>query len=163
MNQHHDQHQGATHETSDVHIGTLVKFIVILAISCVLILIAMKVYSNFLEGQEEQAELPPASRVNPPGTRRLPPIPRLQGAPGSEQLPLDEMKKVREEQQLAVTSYSWVDKNAGIVRIPIEEAKKIILERGMPVRVGSAPSAAAPSTSPTPAPKVNAATPARGH
>jgi hypothetical protein len=161
MNQHHDQHHGATHETSDVHIGTLVKFIVILAISCVIILIAMKYYSNFLEGQEEQAELPPASRVNPPGTRRLPPIPRLQGAPGSEQLPMDEMKKVRDEQNLAVASYGWVDKSAGIVRIPIAEAKRIILERGMPARAGGAPGVAAPS--PTPAAKTNAASPARGH
>jgi hypothetical protein len=163
MNQHHDQQHRATHETSDVHIGTLVKFIVILAISCVIILIAMKYYSNFLEGQEEQAELPPASRVNPPGTRRLPPMPRLQGAPGSEQLPMDEMKKVREEQNLAVTHYSWVDKSAGIVRIPIEEAKKIILERGMPARTGGAPGATAPSPAPSPAAKINAASPARGH
>jgi hypothetical protein len=163
MNQHHDEHQGATHETSDVHIGTLVKFIVILAVSCVIILIAMKYYSNFLEGQEEQAELPPASRVNPPGTRRLPPMPRLQGAPGSELLPMDEMKKVREEQDLAVKNYSWVDKSAGIVRIPIEEAKKIVLERGMPARAAGAPGAAAPSPSATPAAKINAASPARGH
>ena len=31
-------------------------------------------------------------------------------------------------------SYGWVDKNAGVVRIPIDEAMKLTLERGLPAR-----------------------------
>ena len=31
-------------------------------------------------------------------------------------------------------SYGWVDKNAGIVRIPIDEAMKLTLQRGLPTR-----------------------------
>jgi len=31
-------------------------------------------------------------------------------------------------------SYAWVDKNAGIVRIPIEEAIRLTLQRGLPTR-----------------------------
>jgi hypothetical protein len=31
-------------------------------------------------------------------------------------------------------TYGWVDKNAGLVRIPIEEAMRIAVERGLPAR-----------------------------
>jgi len=33
-----------------------------------------------------------------------------------------------------LTSYGWVDKNAGVVRIPIDEAMKIVVKQGLPVR-----------------------------
>lgn len=144
MDHDKDKHSETSHEVTDVSIGGLVKFIIVLVVSTIVIMVAMKYYTAFLEGQEEQAELPPASRVNPPGVRRLPPLPRLQGAPGSELLPLDEMKKAREEEKILVSSYGWVDKGTGVVRIPIEEAKKIVLERGMPARTAlPAPAAAA--------------------
>lgn len=35
----------------------------------------------------------------------------------------------------ALTTYGWVDRNAGVVRIPVERAKELVLERGLPVRV----------------------------
>ena len=41
-----------------------------------------------------------------------------------------------------LTTYGWVDKNAGTVRIPIDRAKELLLERGLPVR-GHAPATAA--------------------
>jgi hypothetical protein len=31
-------------------------------------------------------------------------------------------------------NYGWVDKNAGIVRIPIDEAIRLTLQRGLPTR-----------------------------
>ena len=39
----------------------------------------------------------------------------------------------RHEQEM-LTTYGWMDQNAGIVRLPIERAKELILERGLPVR-----------------------------
>jgi hypothetical protein len=33
-----------------------------------------------------------------------------------------------------LTTYGWIDQNAGVVRLPIERAKALILERGLPVR-----------------------------
>ena len=35
------------------------------------------------------------------------------------------------------SSFGWIDKNAGVVRLPIDVAMKIALERGFPVRTGS--------------------------
>lgn len=37
-----------------------------------------------------------------------------------------------------LTTYGWMDQSAGVVRLPIERAKDLVLERGLPVR-GAAP------------------------
>jgi hypothetical protein len=60
--------------------------------------------------------------------QRLPPEPRLQTNPREDLLTL----RQAEEQRLR--SYGWVDKDAGIVRIPIDEAIRLTLERGLPER-----------------------------
>ncbi len=150
-----------SHETSDVNVGTLFKFIIYTFVSTVVILVAMKLMMNYFLAREIAQELPPASRVNPPGTRRLPPMPRLQGAPGSDLLPLDEMKRFKKEQQAAINSYGWVDRNTGVVRIPIEEAKRLVLERGLPMRSPSPSPAASPAVAPAPSPQNKRAEPAK--
>ncbi len=141
------------HETSDVSASMLLKYIGVLVLGTVIVLVAMKFLSDFFEEREQSLELPPASRVNPPGTQRLPPGPRLQGAPGSQELPEVDLKLYREEQNAKVHSYAWVNREAGIVRIPIDQARKLILERGIasatgpavvPTTPGSAPPAAKP-------------------
>ena len=40
-----------------------------------------------------------------------------------------------EEQRLA--GYGWTDEAAGVARMPVSEAKRLILERGLPVRAGT--------------------------
>ena len=40
----------------------------------------------------------------------------------------------RAHEHEVLTTYGWTDKNAGVVRIPIERAKDLLLERGLPVR-----------------------------
>jgi len=160
----HIENPEVKHEESDVSGTALMKFIGVLLVSIVIILGLMKLLSNYFEAREQGLELPPASRVNPPGTQRLPPMPRLQGAPGSQELPMDESRLYREEQTARVASYGWVNKEAGIVRIPISDAMKLILEKGMPMVSGTPPAApAAGGTSPAPAasPKPAPAAPAQ--
>lgn len=59
---------------------------------------------------------------------------------------------IKKTQQDALTSYGWVNKDAGTVRLPIERAKALIVERGLPKT--AAPEAApadgttAPATDP---------------
>lgn len=45
------------------------------------------------------------------------------------------LQKFRAEEEHLLTSYGWVDQNAGVVRLPIDRAKALLLERGLPVRV----------------------------
>ena len=75
--------------------------------------------------------------------RKLPPspMPLLQGAPGRgsttttdkpTDLPLEDMEKVRKSTDETLTSYGWVKKPEGIVRVPIDRAKQMIAEKGLP-------------------------------
>lgn len=73
--------------------------------------------------------------------RKLPPEPLLQGAPGKGStttkdkptaLPLQEMEQVRKETDKKLDSYGWVDKSGGVARIPIDRAKAVIAEKGLP-------------------------------
>jgi len=59
---------------------------------------------------------------------RLPPEPRLQTDPRQD------MNDLRARQDQLLQSYGWVDKNAGVVRIPIERAMQLVVERGLPTR-----------------------------
>ena len=63
-----------------------------------------------------------------------------------------DLKQYKEEQDKLLNSYGWVDQQNGIVRIPIDEAMKLLLEKGLPVR-GAAPGkkpGVAPATKPAP-------------
>jgi hypothetical protein len=71
------------------------------------------------------------------------PEPRLQpNAP-------DDLLKFREEEHRRLNSYGWVDQNRGVAHIPIERAKQLMLERGLPVRqAGTVPPSAPPPAPP---------------
>lgn len=70
--------------------------------------------------------------------------PPLQQPPGPTLL-TDEpsnLRTFRQAEEAALTTYGWVDKNAGTMRIPIDRAKELLLERGLPVRGQTPPPAA---------------------
>jgi hypothetical protein len=46
------------------------------------------------------------------------------------------MKQTVQAEGAVLNSYRWVDKEAGIVGVPIERAIKILAERGLPARSG---------------------------
>ncbi|MEP7071670.1 MAG: hypothetical protein ABI839_04735 [Verrucomicrobiota bacterium] len=54
------------------------------------------------------------------------PSPRLQAHPAAD---LAFSKRAREKE---LHSYGWVDRKAGVARIPIERAMELLLERGLP-------------------------------
>ena len=58
----------------------------------------------------------------------MPPEPRLQVDPRQD------LSAYREREAALLDGYRWVDKNAGVVRIPIDEAMKRVVERGLPTR-----------------------------
>jgi hypothetical protein len=65
--------------------------------------------------------------------RVLPPGPRLQvNAP-------EDLHDYLQQQQHTLDSYGWVDQGAGVVRIPIDRAMDLVLERGLPTRAASGP------------------------
>lgn len=81
---------------------------------------------------------PPARSPRP--TPILPPEPRLQAAPRVE---FQEMKAT---QMARLEEYSWIDEEAGVARIPIEQAMELVVERGFMITPG------APGVAGTPGP-----------
>jgi hypothetical protein len=136
---------GVGHESSDLKIAPVVWFVVGLSVATIVIgLLVWGLFSTL--GSRERGSSGSASPLA--GERqKLPPEPRLQLAPSTvEQLegskppnlkedhPLQEMKRLRTEEEKTLNSYGWVDQQTGTVRIPIDEAKKRLLEKGIPAR-----------------------------
>jgi hypothetical protein len=57
-----------------------------------------------------------------------PPEPRLQVLPAAD------LQRALATDQEKLAGYDWVEPNAGVVRIPIERAMELVVERGLPVR-----------------------------
>lgn len=114
-------------ETSDVSIGGIGVFVVVLLVAGVLIHGAVWV----LYRQFERTASRPGTVEFPLATgslRRLPPEPRLQTDPR------DDLINLKRSEDQVLQSYGWIDRNAGTVRIPIEQAMKLTAERGLPTR-----------------------------
>jgi hypothetical protein len=56
----------------------------------------------------------------------------LQGMPGHLTDPQHDMRTKVEADNKANNDLAWVDKNAGIAQIPVKDAMKIIVEKGLP-------------------------------
>jgi hypothetical protein len=119
------------HEVSDVSTEAIVKFGLGLLTSMIAVFLFIWGLFHYFATREERRELP-----RPPmaAADQLPPEPRLQRSPGHESPPEDEMKEMRAAQETVLHSYGWVDRNAGIVRIPVEQAMQKLLEERLPVR-----------------------------
>ena len=97
-----------------------------------------------MENRQAKDDAPAAALA--PDPARKAPEPRLQGEPFADWLALTA------RQEAWLTSYGWVDEGAGVARIPIDQAMKMVLERGLPSRAPgeSAPPATAPVATPAP-------------
>jgi hypothetical protein len=128
------------HEVSDVRIKPILYFGVGLAVATIIIYFAMALLFDMFEKREEKIE--GKSRRSPLAAerQRIPPEPRLYLAPEQPgqprpdvvtQNPIQEYKKLRAEEDAKLHGYTWVDQNAGVVTIPIDEAKRLVLQKGL--------------------------------
>ena len=127
---------GSTYEHTDASVGVIVKFLLWLAISAVVIHIGLGlIYAILIDRALETGEqrYPLAATQG----ERLPPMPRLQ------QFPRNELYDFRRGEQEFLEGYGWMNKEAGIVHIPIEEAMRLTVERGLPSRAPAAGEAVA--------------------
>jgi hypothetical protein len=122
-----EKHRHA-HETTDASIRNLIIFGAGLTLLLVAGLLVSRAVFQYFVGHQGLG--PPASPFE--NVRTLPPEPRLQvSAP-------NDLKQYKVAQEEILNSYGWVDEKAGIVRIPIDRAMDILLEKGFPTR-GAAP------------------------
>jgi hypothetical protein len=118
------------HETSDVNVPSVLGFGAGLIVSG--LVISLLVWALFLYFSEQAARRG-STVAGLTQQQTLPPPPRLQTNPRGDLLEL------REAEDRVLTTYGWVDRNAGVVRIPIEQAMKLTVERGLPTRPSKEP------------------------
>ena len=122
---------GSGHEHTDADVSLIAQFAVWLTIAAIVVHVVMWfMFGAFVKTRQEGTrEFPLAIEQGP----RLPAGPRLQAKPANE------IYEFRRQEDAALKAYGWVDKAAGTVRIPIEEAMRLTVERGLPVRADTAP------------------------
>ena len=117
------------HEESDVNVSAILRYGLGLAVIALVAHVFLWWLLGIYERQHDRAQ----TQVYPMAAgqqNRLPPSPRFQ------QNPQQELQDLRARQRALLEGYGWVSKETGVARIPIEDAMKIIVERGVPVREG---------------------------
>lgn len=115
------------HEESDVNVSAILRYGLGLAAIALVVHVFLWWLLGIYERQHERAQ----TQVYPMAAgqqNRLPPSPRLQANPQQE------LQDLRAKQRALLEGYGWVSKETGIARIPIEDAMKMVVERGLPTR-----------------------------
>lgn len=115
------------HEESDVNIRAIFGFGIGLAVAGIVISFVVWLLFQHFEARESRKvtpEFPLAAQQE----NRLPPEPRLQTNPRAD------LADLRAQEENVLKTYGWIDKKASVVRIPIEEAMKLTVQRGLPAR-----------------------------
>jgi len=128
-------------EHQDLQVSGILYFLLTLAIATVLTALFMVGVYKFLDKRErtnQPAVSPLVANVPKPelNTRaeyeqyaeKTFPNPRL------ETDERNQLNQIRTREDDLLDSYGWVDEQAGTVRIPIERAMDLLVQRGLPVR-----------------------------
>ena len=133
--------EGSGHEHTDANVWMIVQFAIWLAISALIVHVLMWFMFRVFVGTRE-ATTAPEFPLAVGQEHRLPAGPRLQ------RFPANEIFTFRTNENDRLNSYGWIDRNAGKVHIPIADAMRMTVERGLPSRAQEPPSVVAPGLIP---------------
>jgi hypothetical protein len=117
--------QTAMHEQRDVSVRVVTWFAVGLVVSAIIIHLALAGLYKLFEHQHPSPDAPSRIALHP---QNRAPAPQLQTAPQTD------LRNYEHEENAKLNSYGWIDKQAGIIHIPIERAMDLIAQRGLPTR-----------------------------
>lgn len=117
----HKHRTGEQYETQDVDPRPITVSLIVLGVVCLVVIALTGVFFSMLENRETSVEQVMEDSQ--------PPEPRLQI---NERSDMDALQATENE---ALDSYGWADKENGVVRIPLDRAKQIIVERGTLIQV----------------------------
>lgn len=117
-----DEGASLGYEPRDVRVGWIVAFAMALAAMVILVLPLTDWIFDRLESSAAQRDAP----TSPLAAKQEPPEPRLESRPAAELAAL----RRREDEKL--TKYRWLNREQGIVQIPVERAIELLVERGLP-------------------------------
>ncbi|MGE5853214.1 MAG: hypothetical protein ACM35E_08760 [Deltaproteobacteria bacterium] len=117
------------HELSDVNPKRILWFGIGLALVIGTVVLVSYGLFNYFYRTETRRRPPPSPLsygVEPP------PEPRLLTKPGAD------LAAMRAEEDQILGSYGWIDRERGIVRLPIDRAITLLAQKGLPIRAESA-------------------------
>ena len=128
------RNEGVSHELGDVNPTPVYKFLAWLGV--LVIFTYFLVYGIILWNESRMEKVNSVvSHMPKTKSEQLPPEPRLQLAPGHTIHPLDEGIAYRDSVRNLLETYAYLDKQKGVVRIPIDRAKDLFLQKGVAVRM----------------------------
>jgi hypothetical protein len=124
------EHADVSFEGTDVRSSPIFKFLTYLGVTVILsFFLSLGVYKGLKNYWTASYDAPAPSRIVGP---HFAAEPRMQGMPGHLTDPQQDMRMKLEADTKANNELGWVDKNAGIAQIPVKDAMKLIVEKGMP-------------------------------
>jgi hypothetical protein len=127
----------AGYEVSDAHLRPVLATAIALVVVTGVVVLILWGLMSVLERIEQRTD-PPRSPVA--SDHQQVPKPRLQPLIGlNDRTPAQDLVLMKQRNSEILGSYGWVDREKGIVRIPIEQAMKIVGERGLPTTQRSQP------------------------
>jgi len=144
------------HEESDVNVRALMIFLICFIVFSVFThFLIFFMYKGFVHMERRSSAANPAlTAVAKPADAGVPATPRLQPFPSKSRegdvippyrnTPVTDMAEMLRTQNEHLATYGWIDPKKGSVRIPVELARQIALQRGG-FSVIAMPGAAAPA------------------
>jgi hypothetical protein len=112
-------------EKGDVNATSLIKFLLwLVAATIAIVFVLWRLYFVFVA--QEAARQPPPPIMKAAAAQMALPPPLLQ------ERPTEDLVTLRAQEDALLSSYGWVDKDLGRVHIPLEEAMRLVSERGLP-------------------------------
>ena len=120
-----DRSESAAYETRDVKVRPLAVFIVgltvLLIVSYLIVLGVFRLFSAQKTAEDAKADPVAVQRAAQPPEQRLPAEPRIQADPSAD------LQSLRRAEDALLHTYGWIDREAGSVHIPIDQAMKLVV------------------------------------
>jgi hypothetical protein len=116
----HHSPNGAGHEQSEVSVRLIVVSLGFLAVGTFFVFLLVIGLFRYLHTTYRTDEAEKLSRPV------IPPEPRIEVAP------YEQLQRLRAQEDHILNSYAWVDKKAGTVRVPINQAIDRLAAKGLP-------------------------------
>jgi len=116
----HHSPNGAGHEHREVSVRLIVVSLAFLAVATAIVfVIVVGIFKYFYTTYSTEETMKLTQPV-------VPPEPRIEVAPYMQ------LQQVRAREDHVLTTYAWVDKDSGKVRVPIDQAIDMLAAKGLP-------------------------------
>jgi hypothetical protein len=128
------RHADVSFEKADVHATTIYWYLGALAIAVVFSYVVCVFVLRATTKIAHEYDTPPPMIRQEMGSAydAMPPEPRLQGVPGHGSDPQFDLREKNRRDTEANEKIGWIDQSSGIAQIPVQDAMKIIAEKGLP-------------------------------